>query len=259
MKILLTGSKGFVGNRLKPLLSAHDVTGFDFCDRSKSTIADYQDALMTEINGKQFDVVIHAGALVESQSTELSILHWNTVCSEMLFHWFRDSKIIFMSSNMAVDPVNLYGWTKYLAERSLRLISQNHCILRPSAIFGEPFNRSSSLPIVDLIVTGQCKKLYQDYIRDFIHVSDVTKAIRKTIDSDLSGTYNLGTGVPFSAMDLDKAWGKGGVPIAKRPESVPEKLLAPHPRFPFDWIVLDPITYLAQQRLHYESDNTVCG
>ena len=248
MKILLTGSQGFVGNRLKPLLSAHEVAGFDFYDPSKSTIEDYEEALVGAVGEKPFDVVIHAGALVESQSTELSILHWNTACSELLFRWFQSSKIIFMSSNMAVAPVNLYGWTKYLAERYLRLITPNHCILRPSAIFGEAFNRSSPLPIVDLILTGRIEKLFADYIRDFIYVDDVAKGIADTVENDHTGTFNLGTGIGYSAVDLAKAFGAEGIPIVERPATVPRRLVAESNLFPFSWKPLDALDYLKNQR-----------
>lgn len=248
MRVLLTGSKGFVGNRLKPLLAKHEVTGFDFCDMDKSTPEDYEGALDAVCGDKHFDVVIHAGALVESQSVDPQIFHWNTVCSELLFCRYQQCKIIFMSSNMAVDPVNLYGWTKYLSERTLRLITPNHCILRPSAIFGEAFGRSSPLPVVDLIVTGRIEKLFADYIRDFIYVDDVAKAIADTVENNHLGTFNLGTGVAYTAEELAKAFGAVGIPVVERPATVPSRAVAETELFPFSWKTRDPVDYLIEQR-----------
>lgn len=231
-----------------PLLSDHEVTGFDFSDMSKSTIQDYQDALTKAVGNKQFDVLIHLGALVHSQSDDPIIFHWNTICSEILFSRYSESKIIFISSNMAVNPVNHYGRSKELAERFLRLISRNYCILRPSAIFGEAFDRSSPLPVIDLIVTGRIEKLYADYTRDFIHVNDVAKAIADTVEKKHTGTFNLGTGIGYSAVDLAYAFGANNIPIIERPKTVPAESIVGKDLFPFSWEPLDSMEYLKKQR-----------
>ena len=248
MQILLTGSEGFVGKTLRPMLREHDVTCFDFFDLSQSTETVYREKLTETTFGKRFDVVIHLGSMVQTQTSDLRIFHWNTVCSRILFAKYYDSKVIFISSNMAVNPVNLYGWSKRLAEDAVRMTCHDYCILRPSAIFGEPFDRSSPLPVVDLIITGRISKLYDKYLRDYIHVRDVAKGIVRTVEKPLNGTFNLGTAIGYSAVELAEAYGATDIPVVDRPDDVAGTLLAPQPLFPFEWEPLDPVDYLKETR-----------
>ena len=249
MNILLTGSEGFVGRELLPQLSDHSITCFDFCDMNQATPEAYEKALAEKAGDESFDVVIHVGAIALPQFVDPVIFHWNTRCSQIIFERYVNSKIIFISSNMARFPINLYGWSKYLSERLLEKIATNYCILRPSAIFGEPYNRRNSLPIVDLIASGKAEKLFLDYTRDFIHVGDIARAIKIAVDKDMNGVFNLGTGIPYTAIELADFFGCVDIPIVDRPDTVPARLLADEPLFPFGWELLDPMDYLEEKIL----------
>lgn len=175
MRILLTGSSGWLGRHLAPLLRAHghEVTGLDVVPGSETdaigSVADRAlvDRLFAE---RGIDAVIHAGALhkpdivrhprqafiaVNTTGT-LNLLEaavaagasrfvFTSTTSLMISQTIRDGRgerAAWIDETLApLEPRNVYGITKLAAEQLCRLIHQEHglpvMILRTSRFFPE--------------------------------------------------------------------------------------------------------------------------
>ncbi|CUS43778.1 MAG: NAD(P)-dependent oxidoreductase [Pseudomonadota bacterium] len=175
MRILLTGSSGWLGRFLAPRLRAlgHDVTGLDVAPGIDTdvigTVADR--ALVDRLFGERgIDSVIHGGALhkpdivrypnqafidVNSSGT-LNLLEaavaasasrfvFTSTTSLMISTAIREARgetAVWIDEEMApLEPRNIYGVTKLAAEQLCRLIHKDHglpvIVLRTSRFFPE--------------------------------------------------------------------------------------------------------------------------
>ncbi len=133
--------------------------------------------------------------------------------------------------SMPTTPTNPYGRTKYFIEEIIKDVytadkTNNFVILRyfnpvgahDSFLIGEDCEKPANLmPLVARAATGKLGKLKvfgDNYntpdgtgVRDYIHVVDLAKGHLKALEkiADKKGflnTYNLGTGVGYSVLDL---------------------------------------------------------
>ena len=205
--ILVTGNKGYIGSHLLYHVS-----------RLKTTIyyRDLKDGMGMDfgtMSGYFFDTVIHLGA---HASVTQSLLDPDECLENNAFKlipFLQNNKIgkfIFTSTGGAIygDKLNAkeedatwagcispYGQSKYLAEKIIRRMHPNHCILRLGNVWGgQDSNR------LELAMHAHFKKdnpivVYGGtQIRDFVHVETVCKAIMKVIELDVTGTFNIGGG-----------------------------------------------------------------
>jgi UDP-glucose 4-epimerase len=130
-----------------------------------------------------------------------------------------------------LNPINVYGKTKYMVEEVLREMKRAYPSLgvgvlryfnpagaHPSGLIGENPNGipNNLMPYICDVAMGKKEKLFvfgDDYptpdgtgLRDYIHVKDLAlghiAALNKLeIDSDMV-TVNLGTGKPYSVLDM---------------------------------------------------------
>jgi UDP-glucose 4-epimerase len=133
--------------------------------------------------------------------------------------------------NMPLNPFNVYGKTKFMVEEVLREMKRAHpeigvAILRyfnpvgahPSGFIGENPNGTPNnlMPYIADVASGKKEKLLifgDDYgtpdgtgLRDYIHVKDLAMghiaALNKLAVSSNMITVNLGTGMPYSVLDV---------------------------------------------------------
>jgi UDP-glucose 4-epimerase len=121
------------------------------------------------------------------------------------------------------EPINAYGESKLIFEKILKWFYEvyglKYCALRyfnaagATANFGEDHNPESHLvPIVLQVALGQRDsiKIYgDDYdtpdgtcIRDYIHVTDLAQAHLLALESELVGSFNLGSGNGYSVLEI---------------------------------------------------------
>ena len=113
MKILLTGSEGFIGKNLTQYLKdKHQIIPLD-----KIT----GDDLVTCNLDYDVDMVIHlAGLSGVRQSLDNPVDYWtnNVVGSYRIFNKFKDKKILYASSSTAKEPWrNPYAMSKFYMEQ----------------------------------------------------------------------------------------------------------------------------------------------
>ena len=193
MKVLLTGSSGFIG---KHILAALNASGYDVIAASRSNGFDFNQ--MIQVSDwlprlQSVDVVINCvGIIVETKKQCFLNLH--TLAPSALFRACEQagvSRVIQLSALGADENAfTQYQLSKKAADDVLRHLSLDWFILRPSLVYGEGgtstkfFKRLSTLPLVPLVDGGK-QRIQPVHIMDLVDVVLTClkkKSAKETID-----------------------------------------------------------------------------
>lgn len=206
MKVLVTGAKGQLGydvvERLKELNIEHigvDRDDFDLTDekQTKEFIMNYKP-----------DVVIHCAAYTAVDKAEderdfcyaINVLGTKNIveaCKEL------DAKMVYISTDYVFngekeepyevtdtpDPVNYYGYTKYLGEEEVKNNLEKYFIVRISWVFGKNGNNF----VKTMLRLGQERKEIKvvcDQIGSPTYTFDLAKLLCDMIQTDKYGIYH---------------------------------------------------------------------
>ena len=224
MKICVTGSAGFIGqNLVKHLIDQkHEVECFEY---KPNTFPD----------PSLYDWVIHLGAisstternvdLIMDQNYEYS-LKLLQMCDNMGTNFqYASSASVYGNTNSFVEsgpvyPQSPYAWSKYLFDRFIQQAMGEFKILvqgfRYFNVYGahEEHKGDQASPVTKF--TKQAKesgiiKLFENsdqYKRDFVCVDDVCNVHCQMLQQDVSGIFNVGTGVPVSFQQVAESVAK---------------------------------------------------
>jgi dTDP-4-dehydrorhamnose reductase len=202
IKILLTGSNGFLGQHIARLGSLdHDVhiTGWsrnpsihNYCNKfEKHNLAQTQ---ITPEMVSDFDVVIHTAAIsnvdyCEDNRQEAFLINTEATrklaiaCEAGLTHLIHISTdFVFSGENKVVNeaeptnPVNYYGRTKEMAELYVQNILRTSTIIRPVLIFGNTLSGTRSNLVLWVKKSLELKKsinVTSDHFRTATYVEDL--------------------------------------------------------------------------------------
>jgi len=219
MKILITGSSGFVGSHLlKNFKKDHEVIGYDLKERQ-----DILDIKKLSKYTKGVDVVVHLAALVSGPESWEKPHEYFTTNGIGTLNVIKNSiksgvkRVIFASSAAVYGgPLTPYGASKKWAEILSEVYGQDLeiVVLRPFNIFGEGQNPAYGYAIHNFIKGIRDKGevfIYGDGLqtRDFIFIDDVVDVLRHFISSKLSkGPIDVGTGKSVKIKDLAETLGR---------------------------------------------------
>lgn len=238
-RLLLTGGRGFVGTWMQREFADWDVQVIDINPPERGM--DVRDYFADPYLDK-WDAVIHLAAVVGGRQTiegsPMSLAVDLSIDAEA-FNWAvraKPKKFVYFSSSAAyptlmqtqqsnfgalseqdidvndvLTPDHLYGWSKLtgevLAHQARQSEGLDTIIVRPfSGYDGE--TQALDYPFPTFI--DRAKRKLDPYpiwgdgqqVRDFIHVSDICKAVRYMIENDVPGPVNMGWGRPTSFNDL---------------------------------------------------------
>ena len=235
MKILITGSEGFVGKYFKRKLAEHDLTCIDI-KKGVDCRAFFK------VVDTQYDLVIHLAAIVggrESIEGRPMAVADNLSIDSEFFQWClktQPHKVVYFSSSAAY-PVHLqtpetqkflgkdrylkesdinlndfhgvpdmtYGWSKLSGEYLSQFVENVH-IFRPFS--GYAYDQDLSYPFPKYIERALS---HEDpfeiwgpgtQTRDFIHMTDVVNAVMTAVEENIYGPTNLGWGRSTSFLEL---------------------------------------------------------
>jgi nucleoside-diphosphate-sugar epimerase len=234
MKILITGSEGFVGRNLRRYYSDYG-REFTLIDIKKGTDARH----FFKTDRTQFDYVFHCAAVVGGrlfiENAPLSVALDLSIDAEF-FNWViqtRPKAVAYFSSSAAypielqtlnsghklkesdIDLQNIknpdytYGWAKLTGEYLAQFALENKInvkVFRPFSGYGE--DQDLTYPFPSFIMRGKMKEHpFQiwgngEQVRDWIHIDDIVKAIDEAFIQDVSGPINLGNGRATSFLEL---------------------------------------------------------
>jgi uncharacterized protein YbjT (DUF2867 family) len=192
MKILLTGSSGFIGRHIKQTLDktehelvtpSHKEADFNIFNRAEQWLP-----LLKDI-----DVVINSvGIIVENKQQCFVQLH--THAPSALFQACVQSgvKRIIQISALGADQnaFTAYQKSKLAADNILRDLPLIWTILRPSLVYGEGgaslamFSRLAALPLIPLPDGG--RQQVQP-----VHISDLVAAVLQSLQADNKQTIDI--------------------------------------------------------------------
>jgi GDP-6-deoxy-D-talose 4-dehydrogenase len=236
MKILITGSNGFVGTYLKNelLATGKDVWGIDFKSYSHNTFSANimnENALIGILKQVEPDYIIHLAAIadvdqaIESQVYEINFkgtLNVLNACIQLK----KIPRFVFISSSLvygnipveclpidesfAVNPVNHYGASKAAAEIAVKTFGceygLEYVIIRPFNHTGPGQTEKFVVPkIVNAFRNGDSHISLGDTntIRDFTDVRDIVKAYSGIIQFFKNGEiYNVASGKGITVSNI---------------------------------------------------------
>lgn len=222
MKLLITGSKGFIGSHA--IEQAHQyghavISSFDWQDHDQITETFH----ITDV-----DAVMHFGAISSTTEKDVEkIMHQNYDFSVWLLNLCNDLGIHFQWSSSASiyglgvdfketampDPQTPYAWSKYLFERYItnkkwNVPVQTFRYFNVYGDYGEDHKGDQASPYhkfrEQARTTGIIKifENSENYLRDFIHVDQVLDVQFKFLNTTQSGVWNIGTGQTKSFLQV---------------------------------------------------------
>ncbi len=238
LRVVITGGAGFIGSHTARHFKAKgwDVAVIDDLSGGSSealpggiplSVVDVStDQVVDAIVGHRPDVVVHAAAQVSvarSMADPDADFRVNVHGSKLVLEGARRSgaRLVFLSSGGAIygdsdgadestvpAPRSYYGVHKYLAERYIELSGLAFAVARLSNVYG-PGQRSDLEGGVIAIFAESLqggRTITVDGTggqrRDFVHVSDVARAVVRMAEHHGVGTWNVGSGVSVSIREL---------------------------------------------------------
>lgn len=219
MNVLVVGGAGYVGGGIvDKLKQTHNVTVYDSLIYEESYRKDVNfvygdirdhDKLLPLL--KENDAVIWLAALVGDGACSINpelTFEINSESVKFLANNF-DKRVIFLSTcsvygaqeglldeSSTINPLSEYASSKVQAEEYLS--DSNAIIFRLGTLFGisDEFSRIRLDLVVNILVTkalteGKLTVFGGEQWRPLLHVVDVANAIAHTIESDVTGIFNL--------------------------------------------------------------------
>lgn len=140
-------------------------------------------------------------------------------------------------------PLSPYGYSKMVGEWYIRTLGEQiglrTVILRYANVYGPRQRLETDGAVVPLFVeamlTGRDPVIHGtgEQRRDFVHVTDVSRANRLALEQDVSGTHNISSGRGTSIMELWRlaaaatGWSRPPVFAGRRQGDIAESVLKP--------------------------------
>ena len=227
MNVLLTGNRGWIAGHIASMLDQNPlIKNIDTFDTGLHSYEHWQASWQAHHNsrrrgeyaGVDYDMILHVGALADSRADMKRCFDCNFFPTMEItdFCKHKHTKLLFFSSCMARTPCNGYSASKWAAERYIRstLNYEQVCIFQPQNVWGFDEDKKETPSIVYQIWKNTLPVIFEDCVRDFIHVSDVVAAVEQVIGKWEPGTWQIGTAIPtrvtsiLGHFGMNSVWGR---------------------------------------------------
>jgi UDP-glucose 4-epimerase len=206
MRIIITGSAGYVGTQLAQELKDHELLLAD-----KKTGIDITQDFYEKYKSFKPDIIYHLAAQVDIQKAKTypelfmrdNILATIEVCkfdAKIIFNSsgsvYGDTDIIPTPETVKKDPQNIYAITKSISEEFIQT-KKDYVIFRIANIFGGVGGNG----IFEKFKNGATIFGDGTDTRDYVHLDDIINALVKAQDWK-SGIYNIATGIETSVNQV---------------------------------------------------------
>ena len=234
MKIVITGSDGFVGSHVIPLLKAHSDVELQLLDiQSGVDITNWDD--VKDIKADLFIHLANKSYVPDSYEHPRSFfdVNINSTLNILELARLNGARVLYFSSYVYGHPeylpidekhpiqeFNPYSATKIMCEQMCKSYAQDLkvpvAVFRPFNIYGTGQNEQFLLPMmVHQLPTGKIQVRDDRPKRDYIHIVDIASAVEFMTFAEWTETfavYNLGSGESHSVREvaemLMKLWPK---------------------------------------------------
>lgn len=222
MKVLVTGSEGFLGRRLCALLEAqtehivlrydlqlgHDVLNAQQLDDALNGVdacihlAAVADLYIAEENPKQTQSInVEATRLVleACNQHDVRLLFASTVCA------YGNNGYEQSDENAPLAPTEVYASSKATAETLLAEQLDKHCILRLATFYGPNMRPSLATSVfLRALLNDEAIHIHGDgqQTRCYTHVDDVAQGILCILESKQNGVFNVAGEEEVSVLEL---------------------------------------------------------
>ena len=216
MKVVVTGSSGFIGSHL--LHALKQLPAIEVCPFQQGVHSLFDPETLKPLL-KKSRVVYHLAGANRAAPHELmgvNVIGTLNVLEAMRQVADADVRLVFLSSfqvyrpapepfmvdeSFPLGPESLYGMSKKMAEELISFYGLPSIIFRPSNIYGprcRPYYNSVISTFCDLMVKGKPLTLNGtgEQSRDCIYVDDVIRAMVKAVEYNAQGVevFNLCSG-----------------------------------------------------------------
>ena len=184
MKVLITGTEGFIGKNLCEHINKKRIIDF---------IKFKGDLKEAETYPKdQFDIVIHLAAKITHRGDfgDEEIYETNVLGTKKLLDFYPDAKFIYISTTDVTCPtLSLYAQTKLEAEELIKK-RKDSLIIRLPSVFGPNQRQDKLIPRLfrHYCLGGECKISNND-LREYIFIDEVSEKIIENLSN--SGLITL--------------------------------------------------------------------
>lgn len=216
IKVLLTGSKGFIGQNLKIEL---ENLGFEILEINEDIFKDidWKKKTIETLQKTQPNAIFHVGACSNTLEKDVNyMMVLNFEFTKCLVDWTLSNNVKLIYSSSAASygennnyPSNLYGWSKYVAEQYV--ISNNGIGLRYFNVYGPKEEHKDKMASVayQMYVKNlngvECKLFPKKPTRDFVYIKDIISANIYAFNNYYTlnkNYYDVGSGESRSFEDV---------------------------------------------------------
>jgi len=204
MRIAITGCKGQLGTALQGALAGHDLLGLDLPEHDVTA----RTALQESLQAFAPDVVLHTAAYTDvdgcAREPDRALLV-NALGTQNIALACQASgaTLLYVSTNEVFagdrqqpyleydppDPVNPYGYSKWIGERYVEQLCRRFYIVRISWLFGGP--RSFVTKMLALSESAPELAVVDDEFASPTYAPDLAAAVAGLVQSESFGIYHL--------------------------------------------------------------------
>lgn len=231
-RFLITGDKGFIGKSLKDELGKYNtIQTYDVADNDTETQFTY-DYIFNLLSKYNPDAIFHVGACSDTMEQRVNyMMERNFLVTIAIADWCKinNRPLIYSSSASCYGtnnetPSNLYGWSKYTAEKYVT--ATGGISLRYFNVYGPGEEHKGNMASVAYQMYVKHKNMEKVKLfplsprRDFVYIKDVVHAniFALTHYDDLMETYyDVGSG---EAGSFEEVMEHLNIPYTYHPEDM---------------------------------------